>query len=84
MHLASKAKLHKRNITKLTDIKNINSVKLLYMLGMYTQSSSRKFLKEVAVRFLNFQVRGPTGVLLSIANRALLTFSAIQISDSGV
>ena len=56
MQRASKAKLHKRNITKLTDIKSVNSLKLLYMLGLYTQTSSRKVLKEVAVRFLNFQV----------------------------
>ncbi len=56
MYRASKAKLHKRNITKLTDIKSVNSVKLLYMLGMYTQSSSRKVLREVAIRFLNLQL----------------------------
>ncbi len=56
MHRASKAKLHKRNITKLTDIKSVNSLKLLYMLSLYTQTSSRKILKEVAVRFLNFQI----------------------------
>ncbi len=56
MHRASKAKLHKRNITKLTDIKSVNSIKLLYILGLYTQSSSRKFLKEVALRFLSLQL----------------------------
>jgi hypothetical protein len=56
MHRASKAKLHKRNITKLTDIKSVDSIKLLYMLGMYTQPSSKKLLTEVAVRFLNFQI----------------------------
>jgi hypothetical protein len=56
MYRASKAKLHKRNITKLTDINSINSIKLLAMLGIYTQSSSRKVLKEVGVRFLSFQL----------------------------
>lgn len=56
MHRASKAKRHKRNITKLTDIKSVNSIKLLFMLGMYTQSSSRKVLREVGVRFLSFQL----------------------------
>jgi hypothetical protein len=34
----------------------VNSVKLLSLLAMYTQPSSRKNLKEVAVRFLNFQL----------------------------
>ena len=35
MQRAAKAKLHKREITKLTDIKSVDSVKLLFMLGLY-------------------------------------------------
>ena len=37
MQRAAKAKLHKREITKLTDIKSVDSVKLLFMLGLYAQ-----------------------------------------------
>jgi hypothetical protein len=56
MQRAAKAKIHKREITKLTDIKSVNSVKLLFMLNLYTQTSTRKSLKEVAVRFLSLQL----------------------------
>jgi hypothetical protein len=80
MHRASKAKLHKRNITKLTDIKSVNSVKLLYMLGMYTQASSKKIRTEVAVRFLNFQL-----LVFEAIKAGLLTYdyapTSVEVCD---